>query len=194
MKLKENMVVRCDTREKALEFLKRCYKQGIYFNSGSPIGDAINYWDDHKQDTCYSLQLGRNGKIIIRYGKKEYCIRKGFKIIDFDDLFKEKKKMNKCKVYEMPDYVGSNIKKVIINEPCVIVILNSGEKGVARCCPEDKFIEERGYKIALARAMKEKYLNNIAREDEIIKHYSHKFECRDSINKYLDRLYKLSYK
>lgn len=90
-------------------------------------------------------------------------------------------KMSKCKVYEMPEYVGSNIKKVIINEPCVIVILNSGEKGVAKCCPEDKFIEERGYKIAVERAIKEKYLNDVARQDTIINQLIKKFDNEDMI-------------
>lgn len=107
------------------------------------------------------------------------------------ELIKEEKKMNKCKVYEMPEYVGSNINKVIINEPCVIVILNSGEKGVAKCCPEDKFIEERGYKLALARAIKEKYLNDVVRQDELIKQYIEEFEYKNTIKYYRNEFDKL---
>lgn len=82
---------------------------------------------------------------------------------------KDEKEMSKFKVYEMPDYVGNEVKKVIVNEPCVIVILNSGEKGIAKCCAEDEFNEERGYIIALERARKEKYLNDVVKQDEIIK-------------------------
>lgn len=101
---------------------------------------------------------------------------------------KDEKRMSKCKVYEMPEYVGNKVKKVIINEPCVIVILNSGEKGIAKCCPEDKFIEERGYIIALERARKEKYLNDVVKQDEIIKQHLQMFESGDNIKKYLGKL------
>ena len=257
MKLKEGMVIHCNTRKKALEFLKECYKQGIYLADGRPIGDAIYEWYDFKQDTCYILEL-RDDKIIIRYASKEYYIDKGYIITYFDDLFKidsklkvgdkvrvredlvngevyggityfnkmknkdintihkvddvgdckinennfwyskemlekvkEEKNMSKCKVYEMPDYVRNEVKKVIVNEPCVIVILNSGEKCMAKCCPEDKFIEERGYKIALERARKEKYLNDVVRQDEIIKQYIKEFENEDSVRDYLDTLHQL---
>lgn len=107
------------------------------------------------------------------------------------ELIKEEKKMSKCKVYEMPEYVGSNVKKIIINEPCVIVILNTGEKGVAKCCPEDKFIEERGYKLALARSIKEKYLNDVVRQDELIKQYIEEFEYKNTIKYYRNEFDKL---
>jgi len=184
MKLKEGMVIHCNTRKKALEFLKECYKQGIYLADGCPIGDAIYEWYDFKQDTCYLLEL-RDDKIIIRYANKKYYMNKGHTIIDFDDLFDEKKK-KECKVYEMPEYVGNKVKKVIINEPCVIVILNSGEKGIAKCCPEDEFNEERGYKIALERAMKEEYLNAVVRQDTIINQWIKIFENED---KYKDLIF-----
>lgn len=128
-------------------------------------------------------------------------IENNYMCIDLDDgkwcwseemLEKVKEdKMSKCKVYEMPDYVRDEVKKVIINEPCVVVILNSGEKGVAKCCPEDKFIEERGYKLALARAMKEKYLNDVVRQDELIKQYIEEFEYKNTIKYYRNEFDKL---
>lgn len=80
-------------------------------------------------------------------------------------------KMNKCKIYEMPNYVRNEVKKVIINEPCVIVFLISGEKGVAKCCPEDEFDENIGYSIALHRARIEKNKNDMCRNNEFIKQY-----------------------
>lgn len=150
--------------------------------------DGIPYYNKIKnEEICNVCEVDSEGDCKLDVNKFWYSAEMLEKV-------KEEKKMSKCKIYEMPDYVVNEVKKVIINEPCVIVILNSGEKGIAKCCPEDEFNEQRGYYIALARARKEKYLNNIAREDEIIKHYSHNFECRDSINKYLNRLYKLSYK
>lgn len=250
MKLKEGMIVNCRTRKKALEFLKECYKQGIYLASGCPIGDSIDDWYDFKQDTCYSLKSHYNNKkIIIRYASKNYYMHNGCKIIDFDDLFKteskfkvgdkvrvkddlvngeiydglqyfnemknkdiniirevdhdgdckidknnfwyskemlekvkEEKKMSKCKVYEMPDYVRDEVKKVIINNRTVVVILKSGHKGIATCSPEDKFVESVGYQIALMRAkinkskqdLKEKKetLNRITENPELIYEFS----------------------
>lgn len=156
MKLKEGMVINCRTKQKALEFLKECCKQGIFSGSGRPIGNIIDDWNDFKQDTCYAIYSNST----FRYCNVKYYLNKGFKVINFDDLFKEEKKMSKCKIYEMPDYVCNEVKKVIINEPCVIVILNSGEKGVAKCCPEDEFIESRGFDIAYHRAIIKRLENN----------------------------------
>lgn len=42
--------------------------------------------------------------------------------------------------------------KVIINEPAVIVILEDGSKGVAKCMPGDTFDENVGVLLALGRA------------------------------------------
>lgn len=114
----------------------------------------------------------KNGKDVLYYSKEML------------EKVKEEKKMSKCKIYEMPDYVGNEVKKVIINEPCVIVILNSGEKGVAKCCPEDVFNEERGYILALERARKEKYLNDVVRQDEVINQCLKIFDNDDMIKNY----------
>lgn len=72
------------------------------------------------------------------------------------------------KIYEMPDYVRNEVKKVIINEPCVIVFLTSGEKGVAKCCPEDKFSESIGFNIAFNRARIEKCKNDAKSYENLI--------------------------
>lgn len=42
--------------------------------------------------------------------------------------------------------------KLIINDKATIVILDDGCKGVAKCCPEDKFDRTKGIKIAYLRA------------------------------------------
>lgn len=120
------------------------------------------------------------------------CKLDGNKFWYSEEMLEEVKedKMSKCKVYEMPDYVENEVKKVIINEPCVVVILNSGEKGVAKCCPEDKFIEERGYKLALARARKEKYLNDVVKQDEIINEHLTTFKHENIVKAYSKALKK----
>ena len=127
----------------------------------------IDDWYDHKQDTCYALKLNHN-KIIIKYADKECYMNRGCTIIDFDDLFKEKNKMSKCKTYETPDYVRNEVKKVIVNNRTVVVILSSGHKGVAICSPEDKFIESVGYQIALLRARINKKEDELKRKKQVL--------------------------
>lgn len=45
-----------------------------------------------------------------------------------------------------------DIKRCIVNKNVVIVILNSGAKGVAKCLPEDEFNEDTGIRIAYIKA------------------------------------------
>lgn len=56
-----------------------------------------------------------------------------------------------------------DVDKVIVNKPCVIVFLKSGEKGVSKCLDEDGFDDYIGYKIALAKA-KIRYYKNIIKK------------------------------
>lgn len=53
--------------------------------------------------------------------------------------------------YEKPYH--DEVEKVIVNNKTVIVILKSGEKGVAKCCEGDTFVYKVGYDIAYHRAM-----------------------------------------
>ncbi|MGL4451071.1 MAG: hypothetical protein ACRCTZ_07780 [Sarcina sp.] len=55
-------------------------------------------------------------------------------------------------IFEKQDFVHSDVKKVIRNGKCVIVILNNGSKGISKCHPEDEFNLITGYKIAYHRA------------------------------------------
>lgn len=48
----------------------------------------------------------------------------------------------------------SDIKKYIVNNNVVVVILNSGSKGIARCLEEDIFNEQVGIRIAYLKAKK----------------------------------------
>lgn len=185
MKLKPGMVVHCDTREKAVRFLKECDKQGVTMGSLNPATrlDALNVWSQNKNDTCYRIHSRiHSEKLIVEFSKISYYLKNGFKVIEFDDLFKEKNKMSKCKIYEMPDYVRDEVKKVIINNRTVVVILKSGHKGVATCSLEDKFVESIGYQIALLRAridkskqdlkVKEETLNRITENPKLIAEFS----------------------
>lgn len=66
-----------------------------------------------------------------------------------------------CKVYDFSKQITSNIDKSIVNNPCVIVILKTGEKGIARCLPRDKFDELKGYEIAYRKAQIKKLKNEL---------------------------------
>lgn len=59
---------------------------------------------------------------------------------------------NKCKEYNIPSFLKSDINKIIVNERYIEVILNDGNKGTALCHKKDEFIETVGIKIAYLRA------------------------------------------
>lgn len=56
-------------------------------------------------------------------------------------------------LYEKQYYKDEkDVKKVIMNGRCVIVILENGDKGVAKCHPDDIFDKDIGFKVALKKA------------------------------------------
>lgn len=73
-------------------------------------------------------------------------------------------------VYVKPTFIDDNVAKVMKSGKCVIVILDTGEKGVAKCSPNDNFDLELGYSIAHSRALVKKYKNDINDEMKIIKY------------------------
>lgn len=77
----------------------------------------------------------------------------------------------------LPYYVSDDVEKLIINEPYVIVELESGEIGNAKCHVDDEFDEEIGFKIAYRRAMISKHKNDKIRMIESIeKEFNEKIE------------------
>lgn len=55
-------------------------------------------------------------------------------------------------LYEKKHWVDGDVRKVMQNGRSIIVVLDGGEKGIAKCHPGDKFDMVRGYNIAYARA------------------------------------------
>lgn len=56
-------------------------------------------------------------------------------------------------LYEKQYYKGEkDVKKVIMNGKYIIVILENGAKGIAKCSPNDIFDKDIGFRIALKRA------------------------------------------
>lgn len=146
------------------------YKDFIKNNLLERLND-FKYGDEVSSDKKYKVVFIEN----IGYSNRNACIIEDLntnQIFIIDEIgveiVKEEKRMSKCKVYEMPEYVRNEVKKVIINEPCVVVILNTGEKGVAKCCPEDKFSEAIGFNIAFNRARIKKCENNAKSYEELI--------------------------
>lgn len=54
-------------------------------------------------------------------------------------------------IYSEVDHI-EGVKKYIISKKAVIVFLEDGSKGVAKCHPDDTFDANKGYKLAHARA------------------------------------------
>lgn len=103
--------------------------------------------------------------------------------IDLDDdswcwykaMFEEKVDAHKQQpqyevLYEKPYYINDYVKKVIVNGNVTIVFLETGEKGIAKCNPNDKFKVGTGYEIARSRAMIEHYKNLIKGEQELLEY------------------------
>lgn len=162
MELKVGDIIHCDTKEKARVFLDECKKQGFH----DSYYDKHTDWEGYNKNTCYRICSEDE----IRYGSKYTYSDKG-RIIEFGDLFKEENEVSKCKVYTMPNYVDSDVQKVIVNKPCVIVFLKTGEKGIAKCYPGDEFSEEQGYMIAYKRATIERIKNELEHEECILDFY-----------------------
>ena len=77
-------------------------------------------------------------------------------------------KLQTRKIYSrtLPDYVSDDVEKLIINEPYVIVELETGEIGKAKCHADDKFDEVTGFNIAYRRALVCKAKNDKVAEIE----------------------------
>lgn len=147
------------------------------------VGDKVRIKNDLREYNTYGKE--RFMPEMSEYKNKVAIINKAVVndkfIIDLDDgkwwwteemldkLPEEENKMSKCKVYTMPNYVDSDVQKVIVNKPCVIVFLRTGEKGIAKCYPGDEFSEERGYMIAYKRATIERIKSELEHEECILK-------------------------
>lgn len=166
IKLKEGMVVHCNTKEKATIFLKECEKQGITSCMKEPAKIMIDTWDELKEDTCYNITYEFARHLHIEFSSIYFYKGQGNKVLEFDDLFKEEK-INEV-IFNKPSFIHSDVEKVIRNGNTVICILDTGEKGIAKCCPGDKFDLKTGYEISYQRATIEKLKNEIKNEECIL--------------------------
>lgn len=75
----KNIVVHCDTEEKANKFLQECEKRGFkWINGDNPM--CYTNWSVFESDTCYAV--ADDG---ISYERVEYFTNNRYKIIEYDD-------------------------------------------------------------------------------------------------------------
>lgn len=86
-----------------------------------------------------------------------------------DTMFEEieKEKVNEV-IFNKPSFIHNDVEKVIRNGNCVVVILDTGEKGIAKLHPDDKFDLKTGYEISYQRATIERLKNEIKNEEYIL--------------------------
>lgn len=81
---KGNIAVHCDTEEKAKDFLKKCDKNDIKWETGEYTHESTE-WNEHKKETSYSHYI--KGVVIARLGLNKAL---GYKIIEWEiDTMKE---------------------------------------------------------------------------------------------------------
>lgn len=76
----EKVAVWCDTEEKAREFVKECYKRGIYWKN---FAEPKTMFDWYKENTCYNYETDVQ-KNTLMYADKPYYKSNGYKIIKWE--------------------------------------------------------------------------------------------------------------
>ncbi len=105
IKLENGMVVHCSTEDQANKFLEICDKQGIVWGSGNKTTN-YNNWDKHGPETCYNV-VEDWGLMVC--SKQFYLEEMGAKVIEFEDLFLEKK-IDATMLSLMPDGITVIVK------------------------------------------------------------------------------------
>lgn len=87
-----NIVIHCDTKEKAKKLLKYLHKKGFSWYSGTCLTKKTN-WSKYENETCYTSE--------VMFCNREYFIEDNFKILSFNDIEKyiDKKKKVDIKEY-----------------------------------------------------------------------------------------------
>lgn len=97
----------------------------------------------------YTINKGENGEIVSvednQIGIEIYNYGAGIFSTKEVDMYFEPRNI-------LCEY--SDVNKYIVNDNVVVVILNSGVKGIARCLEEDVFDEQTGIRIAYLKAKK----------------------------------------
>lgn len=109
---------------------KRYTSEFIHFKANLNIYEVIGYIN--QQEVCVEDMV-----------TKDICVFNETELTYLDDRVKE---------YNIPEFVDSEISKIIVAGRYVKVILRNGAEGVALCNDTDTFSEETGINIAYLRA------------------------------------------
>lgn len=124
---------------------------------GFKVGDVVRLKRDLEKDETYGGLTLLPGMIEMIEDLETKIIRKnenGYYHLEKTPYIysKEMLELSLSGFYYGKSY-HEEVEKVIVNNKAVIIILKSGEKGIAKCCEGDKFIYKVGYEIAYHRAM-----------------------------------------
>lgn len=79
------IVVHCDTEEKAIKLLSMCKGKGYKWTDGHELIGRIDYynglWNVYQCSTVYYINDPKKGRIT--YASSEYCEKKGIPFVDY---------------------------------------------------------------------------------------------------------------
>lgn len=121
-------VVLCNTEEKAEDFLKECYKKGMYWASSKTTA-LFKYCKDN--DTCYSYNFNDNNHI--QYSRKSFYLDKGYKVIEWkiENKIDCDREYNIMEIKEFPEgteFIDGLCLKIRFNNNCMEVLSNKTKK------------------------------------------------------------------
>lgn len=89
--MKDNIAVHCDTKNKAEALLDELVNQYVrWLTNGEVCSSVFVYdsnWETFESETCYALK--EEGEVLTMFGNRESFKRKGYKIIEFEELLEE---------------------------------------------------------------------------------------------------------
>ena len=96
---KDNLVIHCDTEEKAEKLLREFGREGYRWCTGNRYIEDTN-WEVYRKRTCYSNSRG--------YGNIEYFKQNGYTVVEFDEIAikdssSEHKDMNYDKIIQLEE-------------------------------------------------------------------------------------------
>ena len=83
MKLENDMVVHCDTKEKAKKLIKMIENAEMGTLEDNERQYFVDRWDEYKEETCYRFNLDS----LLSYCYKSWYENRRYDVVEFDDLF-----------------------------------------------------------------------------------------------------------
>lgn len=71
MTIEADKIYHCPTIEDAEAFLAECNSQNIFWRGENKAVKYTN-WEKYKEKTCYLVEAGANGRLVITYAYLEY--------------------------------------------------------------------------------------------------------------------------